>query len=131
MRLLVLEHGTEWEPISELRADGTIVHGKRGVIGGIGAEQLWDRDHQSVMWCAPDRTIQLKAQGPMAHFDASDRFIDNDGSVLFVGDDGVVHWIRGGKDILGNARFEGGYASAKRTAALVVMATLGAGRWSF
>lgn len=132
MTLLVLEHGTEWEPIAKLEADGTIVHGKQGVVGGLGAEQMFDRDHKSVMWCAPDRTLHLPSRpGPMARFDAEDRLVDSDGSVLFISDDGMVHWMRGGRDILGNARFEPDVRGAKRTAILVVFATLANGRWGF
>ncbi len=131
MRLLVLEHGAEWELVSVLEADGTIVHAKQGPIDSISADQLWDANRVSSMTCTADRALRVPDQAARsARFDAEVRLIDSDGSALWVAEDGVVHWVRGGRDIMGgHARFDGAYGEARRTATIVVLATLGAGRW--
>jgi len=123
MRLLVLEHGAEWEPTIELRADGSLVR-DNGVVGRIEADQVYGKDGRLKMTCA-GRSISVGSggQGVKATFDG-DALVDADGSRLFVDDQGGVHWMRGGKDILGEARFDGRWRPARRTAAIVVLVTL-------
>jgi len=130
MRLLALEHGTEWEPLAELRADGTLVRSPSSVVGSITHDQLLDRAGKPFLWCASDRQIHVAGHGPMAHFDADDHLVDADGSTLTIDDDGTVHWIRDGRDVAAGARLEGGYRGARRTAAFVVLATLFSAAWA-
>ena len=124
MRLLALEHGREWEPMAELRADGTIVR-EREVIATLSADRVVDRSGKTLLECTADRRLIADGRA-LAHFDADDRFIDADGSQLYVSPDGSVHWTRKGGDLFRNARFDGDFSRARRSAAAVVIATLAA-----
>ena len=134
MELVVLEHGSEWEPIARLLPDGTVVN-KHGPVGSIAQDQFFDRAHASVFWCAPDRTLHIRARPEaIAHFDAQDRLVDpKDPGGVWVDDAGGLHAIGpGGRDMFdGKARFVGGYAGARRTAVMVYFAAMSGARWGF
>ena len=128
MTLVALEHGREWEPIAELRADGTIVR-ERNVIATLSADRLVKKTGETILTCGAGRRITIDGRS-LAHFDGNERMIDADGSPLFVDPDGAVHWIRKDGDLFDGARFEGGFARARRSAAAVVLATLATANWT-
>ena len=146
LTLQALEHGREWEPISSLLADGTVTNG-RGHVGRIA------RDHMTLGKDAGPILLEIKCAGrdvemtsplsPNLHsratYTARGELTEVSGfdATIFVADDGLVEARMGrgrtawfGRPGGGGVRVVGDVKRARRTAALLVYATvaIGAGR---
>lgn len=128
LRLLALEHGREWEPVAELRSDGTLVSAKAGPIGHIENDRVYDVQNRAFLECV-GRDLRVPGQPLTAHFDANDDFVDQR-SRIHVTDNGEVLMSMGGGPPQSMGRVEGP-TRAPRTVAMLVFAALAAGRWDF
>lgn len=131
LRLDALEHGNEWEPMSAVEADGQIVHLAKGrrPMGRLVNDQLLAASGKVVGACNDHHEIVFDGTTSKAHFDAEGAFVEDKVRIL-VTDDGVVHMTSRGKTIFGSggkgqARVVGPVSEARRTAALLVLLSLG------
>lgn len=129
MVLEALEHGAEWEPISAIEADGTVVHVAKGrrPIGRLEHDQLIVKGKTAIT-CEGRKLVvpQLAAAGG---YDAEGAFVEK-GVRILVTDDGTVVMTDHGKPVFGpgaqgHARVRGATGGARRTAALLVLLSLG------
>ncbi|MBK7402498.1 MAG: hypothetical protein IPJ34_41275 [Myxococcales bacterium] len=131
LRLDALEHGSEWEPMSAVEADGQIVHLAKGrrPMGRLVNDQLLAASGKVIGACNDHHEIVFDGTTSKARFDAEGAFVENEVRIL-VADDGVVHMTSRGKTIFGpggkgQARVVGPVSEARRTAALLVLLSLG------
>ncbi len=131
LRLEALEHGAEWEPMSAVEADGQIVHLAKGrrPMGRLAHDQLLSTSGQVVGACNGQYELVFQGAPSSARFDAEGAFVEGEVRIA-VTDDGVVHMTSHGKAIFGpggkgQARVVGPVSEAKRTAALLVLLSLG------
>ena len=146
LELQALEHGREWEPIARLAADGSISNrrGPLGRIAGDGAtfsagDTVWLRAR--CVGRSAELTSPINpALKMVVSYDARDAFNEQAGwgARITVADDGVVEMQTGGDRPMfgrpgsggGAVRVVGDVRAGRRTAALLVFATvaMGAGR---
>lgn len=137
LALNALEHGREWEPIVVLREDGAIFH--LGSKSDVPVAKLADdvvATKKGRFACAQDRTLVLDGHASNAGFTPNDELVlRDDGTRIFVADDGTVSMWRRGKYVFGppgsggaSARVEGPVKRARRTAALLVLVGIAGGR---
>jgi hypothetical protein len=145
LELQALEHGREWEPLSNLLGDGTITNG-RGPIGRIANDQMaLGKDGGPVLLegkCAGRDVEMTTPLSPAFHARATYTprgeltEVSGFGATIFVADDGLVEarMGHGGKAWFGRPgsgggviRVVGNVKRARRTAALLVYAAVGIG----
>ena len=132
MQLTVLEHGREWEPVAALAADRSItesVSKRSGVAFVLAADELRDAAGTAKFSCDKDRVLHLGDGALTMRFDGSDALVGGDGSRIFVADSGDVSVALGGKDVRASWRIVGATAATRRTAELLVLATMASARW--
>ena len=134
MELQALEHGSEWEPMAILAADGTIsqsVSKNSGVAFRIAADVLQDAGGTAKMSCDANRVLHLGASPLTMHFDSSDALVGDGGdhSRIFVSDAGQVEVNLGGKSQVMPWRITGVSAATRRTAEILVLAAMSSARW--
>jgi hypothetical protein len=138
MRLLALEHGAEWELMSALAADGTItqtfnkrhppsfrIERDRLVAGAGGAPSLT---------CDADGVLRMEGTKMTMRFDAQGALTDGNHMRIYVADSGVVEATLGGGEREGRRpgwRVEGVTPETRRTAELLVFASIASIDWSF
>lgn len=128
VRLLVLEHGSEWEPMADLLADGTIVYAGKSAVARIANDQVADLRGQPVFACVNG---ELRAPGHTraAHFEPNGDLVDSM-MRIHVEPTGQVFMATGGRPPQSMGCVEGPQQSP-RTAAILSMVTLAYGNWSF
>jgi hypothetical protein len=136
MRLVALEHGRDWEPISELRSDGMVFSVAKGAkpLGRIVGDSLIDANGRAQMACAAGGQLVLEGRPVPAGYGPNDELVfQDDGTRIFVADDGTVFMDRMGQSFFGPqgrasgrgvARVEGARGPARRTGALLVLLSL-------
>lgn len=131
LRLDALEHGSEWEPISAVEPDGQIVHLAKGrrPMGHLANDQLVATSGKVIGACNDHHEFTFQGTASKAHFDAEGAFVEDEVRI-FVADDGTVHMTTHGKTVFGpegkgHARVVGPVSEARRTAALLVLLSLG------
>jgi hypothetical protein len=134
MRLVALEHGRDWEPMSELRSDGMVFFVAKGAkpLGRIVGDSLVDANGRAQMACAAGGRLMLEGRLVAAGYGPNDELIfHDDGTRIFVADDGTVFMETRGQAIFGPqgrargvARVEGARGPARRTGALLVLLSL-------
>lgn len=130
MVLEALEHGAEWEPISAIEADGTIVHLAKGrrPMGRLENDRLVGAG-KTVLTCDADRHLSMPGLAGSAGYDAEGAFVEKETRILVTDDGTVVMTSHGaavfGPDGKGHARVRGATGGARRTAALLVLLSLG------
>ena len=131
LELQALEHGAEWEPMSAVEADGQIVHLAKGrrPMARLDGDRLVGGFGKVAASCNERLEIVLDGKVSGAHYDAEGAFVER-GIRIFVADDGVVHMTSHGTKVFGpggkgQARVQGAVAEARRTAALLVLLSLG------
>ena len=134
MQLLVLEHGSEWEPVAVLAADGSIsqsVTKSPGVAFRIVADELQDPKGAPKMSCDASRVLHMSGSQLTMHFDASDALVGSGGdqSRIFVSDAGAVEVTMGGASRPMPWRVAGMSPATRRTAELLVLATMASVDW--
>ncbi len=132
MQLTVLEHGREWEPVAALAADGSItesVSKRSGVAWVIAADELRDRDGKAKFSCDAQHVLHLGDGALSMRFDDGDALVGSDGSRIFVADSGEVSVALGGRAVPASWRVVGSSAATRRTAELLVLATMASARW--
>jgi hypothetical protein len=146
LELQALEHGREWEPITRLAADGSVSN-RRGPLGRIAGDGATFGAGDTVWLRARCVGRSAKLTSPInpalvmvVSYDARDAFNEQAGwgARIYVADDGVVEMrARGDRPVFGRpgsgggtVRVVGDVRAARRTAELLVFATvaLGAGR---
>lgn len=136
MRLLALEHGREWEPVSELHSDGMmffVAKSGRPPLGRVVGDSLVDASGRPQIACAAGGRLMFQGRVVAAGYGPNDELVfQDDGTRIFVGDDGTVFMESRGKPILGPpgsgrgvVRIEGARGPARRTGALLVLLSLG------
>ncbi|MGZ3453265.1 MAG: hypothetical protein ACXVEF_26920 [Polyangiales bacterium] len=127
LRLDALEHGSEWEPMVWMEADGSVHHTKtNSAYARVAPDRVHLGDEDLV--CAADRTITATKGASGMRYDASDAlFVDP--MRIFVRDDGEVEMSQGTAVIFGaggkgRARVVGDIRAARRTAELLVVLAL-------
>lgn len=133
LQLTVLEHGSEWEPVAMLAADGTITAsvGKSATSFRIVGDTLQDGSGAPKMTCDSSRVLHVGSAAATMHFDASDALVGDgrDRSRIFVADSGDVEVALGGPSRPMPWRVVGVTASTRRTAELLVLATMASANW--
>lgn len=134
MQLQALEHGSEWEPVAILAADGTIsqsVSKNPGVAFHIAADVLQDPTGAAKMTCDANRVLHLGGSQLTMHFDGSDALVGdgNDHSRIFVSDAGEVEVNLGRKNQVMPWRVTGVSAATRRTAEILVLAAMSSANW--
>jgi hypothetical protein len=121
MRLVALEHGSEWEPIAEMQGDGAIYglkNGQRKFAGRVSNDALLDAHDTPSLTCV-HREVGLPGVTTKGHYDDHDAYVD-ERTRIAIADDGTVSM--NGKP--GGAKIEGPIAKTRRTAVLLVLAAL-------
>ena len=134
LQLQALEHGSEWEPMATLAADGSVsqaVNKNAGVAFYIAADVLRDARGALEMSCDSNRVLHLAGSALTMHFDGSDALVGDgsDSSRIFVTDAGQVEVNLGGKSQAMPWRITGVTAATRRTAEILVLAAMSAARW--
>ena len=134
LRLLALEHGREWEPMSTLAADGTITthFSKRTPLRfRIEGDRLVGSSGPS-MTCGPDGVVRIEGTQMTMRFEADGALVDGGGMRIFVADNGAVDAAlsRGASHPM-PWRVEGVTPATRRTAEMLVFASLASVNWSF
>lgn len=129
MVLEALEHGDEWEPISAIEADGSVVHLAKGrrPMGRLEGDKVVAG--KTVLACDAERRLSAPDLASTARYDADGAFVEK-GMRILVTDDGTVVMTHHGKrifgpDAQGHARVRGAHGGGRRTAALLVLMSLG------
>jgi hypothetical protein len=126
MRLVMLEHRTEWEPVIEMQGDGSIYSlkkGERKFFGRVSNDALVDM-HEVPSFTCIHREISVAASTLKAHYDQDDTYVD-DHTRISIADDGTVTVTLGTHPQESHGlRVEGPVAKARRTAALLVIAAI-------
>jgi hypothetical protein len=128
LRLLVLEHGREWEPIAALQADGVVLRAKGGAMGRIANDQVTDMSGQPVFTCVGSE-LRVPGQTPTARFEPNGDLVDKV-IRIHVEPTGEIFMVTGGHPPQSMGRVEGPQQSP-RTAAVLVLLTLANANWSF
>jgi hypothetical protein len=123
MRLMVLEHGQEWEPMAEMQGDGSIYtlrKGTRQFAGRVSNDAMLDKHETPSLTCV-HREVGLPGSTLHGHYDPDDAYVD-ERTRIAVADDGAVTMTLGTHPVTGQVRIEGPIAKIKRTAVLLVLA---------
>jgi hypothetical protein len=128
LRLLVLEHGSEWEPIADLQPDGTVYYGKKSAVARIANDQVSDIRGQPIFQCVNGELL-VPGQHPRARFEPNGDLVDAM-MRIHVEPNGMVFMVTGGNAPKPMGRVEGPQQSP-RTAAILVLIALANGNWSF
>jgi len=75
MRLAVLEHGREWEPVADLGGDGAVFQERR-YVGVIRNDTVFDASGRAVFRCNGRTLVDAASGQPMGYFDARDDLVD-------------------------------------------------------
>lgn len=134
MQLLVLEHGSEWEPVASLAADGSFslsVNKRDRAVLRLAADELRDAQGAPKMSCDASRVLHMNGSALTMQFDASDALVGsgNDRSRIFVSDTGDVVVDFGGAPRAAPWRIAGVSPGTRRTAELLVLSTLASADW--
>lgn len=125
-RLEALEHGSEWEPVLIVSADGTVRRpgsdAIRGRLSRKGERDVFTVVEGSggVLTCGPDHVIDF--QGKRTAYGADDSLEDH-GMRIEIDAHGEVHM--GAQAADQRARIVGDLTHVRRTAVLLVLASLG------
>lgn len=130
MVLEALEHGAEWEPISAIEADGSVVHLAKGrrAMGRLEGDRFVAG--KSTLTCDAERRLSVPGLSAAGGYDAEGAFVEK-GVRILVTDDGTVLMTHHGKTVFGpgdgqgHARVRGAHGGGRRTAALLVLLSLG------
>lgn len=131
MRLLALEHGREWEPMAELRGDGTIAttFSRRPSQARIVGDRI-EGARGYALQCTTDGVLHLQGSPLTMRFDERGVLTDGQRMQLFVGDDGgVVATMNGGPMRPMGWRVEGVTPATRRTAEVLVFAAIAGIDW--
>lgn len=122
LRFEVLEHGTEWEPIVMLAADGSVTHVKKSApFAHIANDRVALKGGE--LSCDAQRVVHVAGTAGTGHYDAEDALIMDPIRVV-VRDDGRLEMTEGPKKGDFHARITGDYKNAKRTGALLMLLAL-------
>jgi len=117
--------------MSVLEADGQLVHlGKgRRPMGRIDRDRVRVGAGEVAFSCNSKLEIVMDGKASDAHYDAAGALVEKDVRI-FVADDGLVHMTSHGTQVFGpggkgQARVVGPVVEARRTAALLVLLSLG------
>ncbi len=129
MRLSVLEHGSEWEPVAEMQGDGSIYNVTKGrprFVGRVKDDALLDKHDVPSLVCVHDEVSSPAAPNMTpARYGQHDELVDKRLQIT-VADDGTVDVVTGhGAAGAPRVRVEGPIARARRTATLLVLTALG------
>ncbi len=143
LELQALEHGREWEPVTRLAADGTVSN-RLGPLGRIDGASATFRIGGTVWLEGRCTGRSAEMTSPIATamkmgitYDERDALneVGGWGARIYIADDGTVEMrMRRDQPVFGSragaVRVVGDVRAARRTAALLVIATvaLGAGR---
>ena len=121
MRLVALEHGTEWEPMAEMTGDGSIYVLKKGrkFFGRVSNDAVMDA-HETPTFTCVHREVGLPGVSNKGRYDDHDAYVDGP-TTIAIADDGMVTMNGQGE---GKVKIEGPLPKAKRTAVLLVMAAM-------
>jgi len=121
MRLVALEHGTEWEPMAEMTGDGSIyvLKKERKFFGRVSSDALMDAHETPTLTCV-HREVGLPGVTNKGKYDEHDAYVDGPNTIS-IADDGMVT-MNGKGD--GHVKIEGPIAKTRRTAILLVIAAL-------
>ncbi|HEY2364779.1 MAG TPA: hypothetical protein VGH87_00290, partial [Polyangiaceae bacterium] len=121
MRLVALEHGTEWEPMAEMTGDGSIyvLKKEKKFFGRVSNDAMLDAHETPVLTCT-HREVGLPGNAMKGKYDDHDAYVDGP-TMIVVADDGMVTMNGHGE---GHVKIEGPLPKAKRTAVLLVMAAM-------
>src|SRR5262249_13970357 len=130
-----LEHGTEWEAVSTLGADGLVSqfvneHDPSAAFR-LAGDRLLDPSGVTKATCMPDHALQLQGGTLALRFDADDALVDAEGTRIYVADSTFVE-VRHGTTIAvheGVWRVAGMTPATRRTAELLVLATMASVDW--
>jgi hypothetical protein len=128
LRLLVLEHGREWEPIAALQADGVVLHAKGGAVARIANDQVTGMQGQPMFQCV-NGELRVAGHPQAARFEPNGDLVDPM-MRIHVEPSGEVFMATGGHPPQSMGRVEGPQQSP-RTAAVLLLVTLANGNWSF
>jgi len=133
MQLLALEHGREWEPVAALGPDGVIQQGisKRGpaAVFRIAGDEVFDMSGVSKMRCERDRTLRFAGTNLAMRFDERDALVASDGTRIYVRDSGEVEMALAGPTRVMPWRVAGISPGLRRSAELLVFATVASINW--
>jgi len=120
MRLVALEHGSEWEPMAEMTGDGSIYVLKKGrkFFGRVSNDALMDAHETPTLSCV-HREVGLPGVTNKGRYDDHDAYADGP-TTIAIADDGMVTMNGHGE---GHVKIEGPM-TAKRTAVLLVIAAM-------
>lgn len=129
VELQALEHGREFEPIAAVTADGSLAHAEGGSLGAIRGDVLYGRNGQ--MTCR-GRQISI-GRGAGAFYNERDELVIPGEVTIFVANDGTVFMSMHNRRVFGPpgsgaagvARVVGPIATARHTAELLVLLSLG------
>jgi hypothetical protein len=121
MRLVALEHGTEWEPMAEMTGDGSIyvLKKERKFFGRVSNDALMDAHETPTLTCT-HREVGLPGNAMKGRYDDHDAYVDGP-TTIAIADDGMVT-MNGRGD--GKVKIEGPLPKTKRTAVLLVIAAM-------
>jgi len=127
LRLEALEHGSEWEPMVWLEADGSVHHSKSNSNFARITPNRVEFPGDNLV-CNADHSVATTGGPSNMHYDASDALVEND-IRIFVRDDGEVEMTSGktpvfGPNGKGRARVVGDTATARRTAEVLILLAL-------
>ena len=133
MRLLALEHRREWEPVSALAADGTIsqrISKRASPTFRLQGDRLLAAGAPS-MTCTPDGVLHIDGMREVMRFDGQGALVTSDGMRIFVADSGAVDFAMAGRSRAMPWRVEGVTPQTRRTAEILVLATVLSIDWHF
>jgi hypothetical protein len=128
---VVERKGEEWVPVAEMQGDGSMVQirpDERRFLGRVQNDAVIDA-HDVPSFTCIRREVEVPGGPLKGRYDSSDAYVDARTRVA-IGDDGSITMTLGAHppEALPGMRVEGPIARTRRTAALLVILVLAAGR---
>ena len=134
MQLMALEHGSEWEPVASLAADGTVsqaVNKSPGVAFVLAADEVREPSGTAKMTCDATHVLHVAGSPHAMRFDDHDALVGTgtDSTRIFVRDDGSVEMSLGGATRQAPWKVTGVTAATRRTAEILILTAMASASW--